>query len=182
MKLTASLKTLSFAVMMAAASMSNAATTDWGTVAPGATFTTTFSGQRLGVFEDLYNFTLATTGDASLYRSVTLTLDGTTFTPMSGFTGLAYELYSSATNTVVASTFDALTKAYLYTGLAAGSYYLKVSGEGWIDASSLPTPAAPIYNGQVSITAAVPEPETYAMFLAGLGMLGVMARRRAGSF
>ena len=28
------------------------------------------------------------------------------------------------------------------------------------------------------ITAAVPEPETYAMMLAGLGLLGVAARRR----
>ena len=28
--------------------------------------------------------------------------------------------------------------------------------------------------------AAVPEPETYAMFLAGLGLMGVVARRRAG--
>lgn len=30
----------------------------------------------------------------------------------------------------------------------------------------------------LSITAAVPEPETYAMFLAGLGLVGVIARRR----
>jgi hypothetical protein len=29
-----------------------------------------------------------------------------------------------------------------------------------------------------SITAAVPEPETYAMMMAGLGMIGFMARRR----
>ena len=30
----------------------------------------------------------------------------------------------------------------------------------------------------VSVTAAVPEPETYAMLLAGLGLLGFMARRK----
>jgi hypothetical protein len=28
------------------------------------------------------------------------------------------------------------------------------------------------------ITPAVPEPETYAMFMAGLGLMGFMARRR----
>ena len=27
---------------------------------------------------------------------------------------------------------------------------------------------------------AVPEPETYVMFLAGLGLMGLMARRRVG--
>ena len=31
---------------------------------------------------------------------------------------------------------------------------------------------------KAELTAAVPEPETYAMFLAGLGIMGVMARRR----
>ena len=35
--------------------------------------------------------------------------------------------------------------------------------------------------GSASITAAVPEPETYAMFLAGLGLMGAAARRRARS-
>jgi hypothetical protein len=31
----------------------------------------------------------------------------------------------------------------------------------------------------VSLVSAVPEPETYAMFLAGLGMMGFMSRRRS---
>ena len=33
----------------------------------------------------------------------------------------------------------------------------------------------------VSLTTAVPEPETYAMLMAGLGMMGVVARRRKAS-
>ncbi len=35
----------------------------------------------------------------------------------------------------------------------------------------------PIYQDQLVVT--VPEPETYAMFLAGLGLMGAVARRRA---
>ena len=34
-----------------------------------------------------------------------------------------------------------------------------------------------LYSGELSV-AAVPEPETYAMFVAGLGALAFMARRR----
>lgn len=36
------------------------------------------------------------------------------------------------------------------------------------------------YNGSIQV-AAVPEPETYAMFLAGLGLIGGIARRRQQS-
>lgn len=36
------------------------------------------------------------------------------------------------------------------------------------------------YVGASALVTAVPEPETYAMFLAGLGMLGAMVRRRIG--
>ena len=32
--------------------------------------------------------------------------------------------------------------------------------------------------GAIGVTAAVPEPETYALFLAGLGAMGFVARRR----
>lgn len=34
------------------------------------------------------------------------------------------------------------------------------------------------YSGSVTVAAAVPEPETYAMLLAGLGLMGGIARRR----
>jgi hypothetical protein len=57
--------------------------------------------------------------------------------------------------------------------LAVGNYYVLVSGNLVSDASAS-------FGGAVmmSPTAPVPEPETYGMMLAGLGVLGFLARRR----
>jgi hypothetical protein len=180
MKFQASLKTLGFAVAMAASSMSYAADTNWGTVTPGSTLVKLFSGSYVGPFEDKYSFSLLTEGDGALKRNVTVTLDDLGVQE-SGFSGLAYGLYTSA-NVLIASTFEAATKTYLYSTLAAGSYYLKVSGTGWTNGVE-PSPAMPRYNGLAVISAsAMPEPETYAMFLAGLGIVATVVRRRSRSF
>jgi hypothetical protein len=70
-------------------------------------------------------------------------------------------------------------QAYGYfPGLSGGqTYQLKVSGH------TLDT-ISPLGYGTFTVQAlgavvAVPEPESYAMLLAGLGLLGVVARRRA---
>jgi hypothetical protein len=65
---------------------------------------------------------------------------------------------------------------YLYGGTA---YQVKVSGH---TVSSIPggegTVSVIAINGIIS---SVPEPESYVMLLAGLGLLGLIARRRAKS-
>jgi len=38
--------------------------------------------------------------------------------------------------------------------------------------------AGAVHGGNVTVNAAIPEPETYAMMIAGLGMVGAIARRR----
>lgn len=64
------------------------------------------------------------------------------------------------------------------TGLASGNYSLKVSGT-WTVGEHTWTVSTPV---DVSIAAApvspVPEPESYAMLLAGLGLMGTIAVRR----
>jgi PEP-CTERM motif len=57
--------------------------------------------------------------------------------------------------------------SYTFTAIAGDSYHLYFSGKG----------AAFGVDG-VTVAAAVPEPESYAMMLAGLGALGFVARRR----
>jgi hypothetical protein len=54
--------------------------------------------------------------------------------------------------------------------LAAGDYYLRVSG-------SMVSETGASFGGAVML-APVPEPETYGMMLGGLGVLGFLARRR----
>jgi hypothetical protein len=54
--------------------------------------------------------------------------------------------------------------------LAVGNYYLQVSG-------TVVSNQAASFSGQLALNP-VPEPETYGMMLAGLGVLGFMARRR----
>ncbi len=57
-----------------------------------------------------------------------------------------------------------------YDNLAAGSYYLRVEG-------NITGRAASDFGGNLAL-APVPEPETYAMMLGGLGLLAFTARRR----
>jgi hypothetical protein len=59
------------------------------------------------------------------------------------------------------------------SNLMAGNYYLQVTG-------NLVGNTAAAFGGAVSMAMAapVPEPETYGMMLAGLGVLGFLARRR----
>ena len=54
--------------------------------------------------------------------------------------------------------------------LAAGNYYLQVSG-------NLVSDTGASFGGAMML-APVPEPETYGMMLGGLGVLGFLARRR----
>lgn len=64
---------------------------------------------------------------------------------------------------------------YYVGGLASGNYILEVTG----DVAGTQTGTNPVrgsYTGLVEILP-VPEPESYALFLAGLGLMGFIARR-----
>jgi hypothetical protein len=83
---------------------------------------------------------------------------------------------AGATDTLIGSyTFDGTTGSTWHTmsGLTAGDYYYQITGN-----------ATGSLGGFYSITStvtAVPETVTYAMLLAGLGVVGSLYRRRKSS-
>ena len=163
------LKPLLVASSLAAASLgSYAVTTNWGTHAPlepGGAFT------QGGFVDDTFEFTL---GSNYLVASSAFTLFGTV-------APATYSIFTVGGDGLVGTVDDAGLYAWTFGAtpavhtvtLGGGSYYYSVFGKAL-------GPAA--YAISSSITAVppvpVPEPETYAMLLAGLGVVGFLARRR----
>lgn len=85
-----------------------------------------------------------------------------------------FDLYAANKTTLLATgNVQNFTPKLAYGGLetsgSKGNYYLFIKG------ISTGTGG---YNGSVALTSPVPEPETYGMMLAGLGLMGFVARRR----
>ena len=73
-----------------------------------------------------------------------------------------------------------------YAFITSHAFITGPDGKGMVDLNSLVdlpgiilTSAAGINNnGQVIVMGVIPEPETYALMLAGLGLIGLMGRRK----
>lgn len=133
-----------------------------------AFFGALFEGGNAGnTFTDRYDFTTSSAGSltADLFSGSGNARNGLDITGFSlwGSTGLILDGSQLSTGRLDEWTLTS-------DGLAAGSYYVQVTG-------SVLSNAAGKYSASVAL-APVPEPETYGMMLAGLGLLGVAARRR----
>ena len=125
-----------------------------------------------GSFVDTYSFTLAgmsyvTSGTAS-----------------SASSGAAQDLdFSSVVITTAADPGTAILTFDGNLGSDANEFYslsptLLGAGDYLLIVKGVNTPDMASYDGTLAIAAAVPEPETYALMLAGFGALGFVARRR----
>ena len=154
------LKTIVAASAVALTALSShAASTNWGAHDSFEVGGNTVSG---AVF-DTYWFSLGTN---SMLTSSVIANPGS-------FLGAAYTLYSAGADQVIGGGDDTLVGAWgLNTvnsvTLGSGSYYYSVLG----GATSASTYAIS------SVAAPVPEPESYALLGAGLGVVGFLASRR----
>jgi hypothetical protein len=150
--------------LAAASSFSQAASYDWGThdiVEAGGGFA---SGAGASL-SDTFKFSLSSqTG----VLAVAVSNDGGLF----NLTGGKVELFKEGSKTAIGSfSFDKDATSFSFGSLLAGNYFYTVTGKVASDAFA----ATYQLNSQL---APVPEPETYALMLAGLGAVGFVARRR----
>jgi hypothetical protein len=155
------------AVLAAASWNASAAVYDLGTLDPSgfdslsglsAKFTTANTA-----INDTWNFTLVEPSSTSFAALQTFAVTAGQI--------LNFSAVLSGTN--LTQTFGAGSQTLSWAGsLAAGSYSVNVTGTtGLANSQYLATVSA--------IPTPVPEPETYAMMLGGLALLGAVARRKA---
>ncbi len=179
--MNSSLKRAVAVAMLAGASVgANATTTDLGTVSTSAP--TGFAGTVLGggkSFSDIFTFTLSEPNISSSYTVIdvpTTVSGGVTFDGILS----AISLFSAGANGVIGGGDDALLASSVNPGGESLTldYGQSLSGTSYITVTGISNGSSgAIFAGQVA--AVVPEPETYAMLLAGLGLMGAVVRRRS---
>ena len=176
MKIASFTKKMTVAALLAGAALAgHAANTNLGAVAVGVP--TSFGGfAPLGDFTDNFLFSLPDNGGSgySVANFAPVGLGGvfnTTFAKLMLFSNPDGMLFSGDETFLTESVGTSASSLSLsFAGTSAGNYYLKVIGEANGTSGGL-------YTGAISVTA-VPEPESYAMLLAGLGVMGAIAMRR----
>ena len=155
-----------FAVVAALAlpGRAGAATFDYGTLGSGNAFYGLF--EPLGSFAEQIRFNVATPFTVTLHDNFT------NFSLVSGVNATLFNIPPSLPPlySTVGSSFQNLTPF----SLPAGAYELRISGTSLVGSGGY-------FSGHMTLattTAPIPEPETYAMMLAGLGLMGFVARRR----
>ncbi|UJP05832.1 MAG: FxDxF family PEP-CTERM protein [Nitrosomonas sp.] len=132
----------------------------------------TVTGTPNSFFDEFANFTITTNGQVSgAANTYTLTFNGFNLVEITGLTVEVWDNSHPNGSTLYAS-FSGNNATNLIGDLAPGSYHLDISG------NLGPTAGM----GQYSVAlSAVPEPETYAMILAGLGLIGFSLRKRTAA-
>jgi hypothetical protein len=158
----------------------NASTKSLGTLTSNDRSSITRTVGNSSSFTDVYNFTLSSDKTYDLVFDFGASNYKTTGSRSGTF---AYNLYSGTSVTsgtaLTSCTTSCFSTNLSVTEFAAGNYSLVLSGKGEKSDSKYLTTSLGITSHTIPpIVGSVPEPETYAMLLAGLGLMGAISRRR----
>lgn len=125
-----------------------------------------------GKFTDTYTFSIGATGD--LFGNALYFGSGSKY----NITDFKAEVFGPSKASLGTLTIDTTAKL-ISNSVVSGDYSLVVSGSTFGASAT----KKPFYTFSLTLdpiaAVPVPEPETYAMFLAGLGIMGAVARRRS---
>jgi hypothetical protein len=126
---------------------------------------------QTGALLQTINFTVGA-GVASLTGQAAWEIDTATGTGPR-LTGVNIDIFNAANVLVTSDTFVGTLGGFAVSTFASsigpGTYRLVATGTGVRDS---------VLDVSLSFAAVVPEPGTYAMMIAGLGLVGLLARRR----
>ena len=173
-------RAIAVAILAGASVGANATTTNLGTISPSVA--TGFAGTALGggqSFSDIFSFNFSSPSTMGTHFQVHDV--PTTVSPTVNFNGIltAISLFSAGANGVVGGGDDTLLKSSTMPGGSTLTldYLSPLSGSAYITVTGISNGSSgAIFAGQI---APIPEPETYAMLLAGLGLMGAVVRRRS---
>lgn len=161
-----------FAATAIAAAVSTSAIADGGGNLGGLPPSASFSNTVAGPFTDIWTFNL---GSAAAVAASLTNVEVSFYGSTGGIQGFSAWLNGTplmaSSSTVFVAPVSITTQVLAGSNiLGPGTYQLKVSGTGITGASAS-------YGGNI-VAQPVPEPESYAMLLAGLGVMGAIAMRR----
>lgn len=140
---------------------------------------TNYSGDVVSVATrplfDLNDFSAITVGDPSPVATLTFAAGVTTFSFLWGSPDLTNSLGVFGNSGTATFTGSSAFGAGIANGQNANSQFVTVTDLRGLNKLTFSTRSIAFEVAQVS---AVPEPETYALMLAGLGAVGFIARRR----
>ena len=173
-------RAVAVAILAGASVGAHATTTNLGTISNSVP--TGIAGTVLGTgqsFSDIFSFNFGGLNTGGAHIQVTDV--PTTISPAVTFNGIlsAVSLFSAGANGVVGGGDDSLLASSVSPGGSSLSldYTQPLSGSSYITVTGISNGSSgAIFAGQI---APIPEPETYAMLLAGLGLMGAVVRRRS---
>lgn len=150
--------------------IANAASSSLGTLPNGPS---QFTETETGPFNDIYTFTLGQTSDVTFnYHDLQIGPPGA----VNEIPDLMASLFTLGGGTLIAANIPENNATNVFwsgpAALAAGGYELHISGTPILAGLNHST-----FDMRFEVSP-VPEPETYGMMLAGLGLMGYVARRR----